>query len=405
MLFNNNNMERLIEKYQRRIAFTQTDFVRSIMHEINWQARLIGIKGARGVGKTTLLLQYIKLNFDKMPEKALYVSLDNIWFSKNSLSELADKFVKQGGTHLFLDEVHKYPDWSVELKNIYDDYPELSIVFTGSSMLEILNARADLSRRAVVYTLQGLSFREYLNLTNHTNFKAYTLDDILENHAEISQHIVKQIKPLQFFTQYLKGGYYPFFLEQAALYFQRLEEVVNMILEIELPQLKHLNLAYLPKIKQLLYIIAVSAPFTPNISKLSEQIGINRETLLSYLWYLNQAQLIANIYRDSNGITRLQKPDKLFLENTNLMFALSSDTMNTGNVRETFFVNQLKYQHRVEIAEQADFLIDNRYTIEIGGKTKGRRQIKDLENAFIAADDLEFGFANKIPLWLFGFLY
>ncbi|MGE4539869.1 MAG: ATP-binding protein [Bacteroidales bacterium] len=398
-------MERLIEKHQRRIAFTQTDFVRSIMYEINWQARLIGIKGARGVGKTTLLLQYIKMNFGRIPEKALYVSLDNIWFSKNTLSELADKFVKQGGTHLFLDEVHKYPEWSVELKNIYDDYPELSIVFTGSSMLEILNARADLSRRAVVYTLQGLSFREYLNLTNQTNFKAYTLHDILENHPEISQHIVKQIKPLQFFTQYLKAGYYPFFLEQAALYFQRLEEVVNLILEIELPQLKQLNLTYLPKIKQLLYIIAVSAPFTPNISNLSERIGINRETLLSYLWYLNQAQLIANIYRDSKGITRLQKPDKLFLENTNLMFALSSDTMNTGNLRETFFVNQLKYQHRVEIAEQADFFIDNRYIVEIGGKTKMRRQIKDLENAFIAADDLEFGFENKIPLWLFGFLY
>ena len=398
-------MEILIEKYQRRIAFTQTDFVRSIMYEINWQARLIGIKGARGVGKTTLLLQYIKMNFGRIPEKALYVSLDNIWFSKNTLSELADKFVKQGGTHLFLDEVHKYPEWSVELKNIYDDYPELSIVFTGSSMFEILNARDDLSRRAIVYTLQGLSFREYLNLTNQTNFKAYTLHDILENHPEISQHIVKQIKPLQFFAQYLKAGYYPFFLEQADLYFQRLEEVVNLILEIELPQLKQLNLTYLPKIKQLLYIIAVSAPFTPNISNLSERIGINRETLLSYLWYLNQAQLIANIYRDSKGITRLQKPDKLFLENTNLMFALSSDTMNKENMHETFFVNQLKYQHRVEIAEQADFFIDNRYTIEIGGKTKMRRQIKDLENAFIAADDLEFGFENKIPLWLFGFLY
>jgi len=398
-------MELLIEKHQRRIAFTQTDSVRSIMHEINWQARLIGIKGARGVGKTTLILQYIKLNFDKKPEKALYASLDNIWFSKNSLSELADKFVKKGGTHLFLDEVHKYPDWSVELKNIYDDYPELSIVFTGSSLLEILNARADLSRRAVVYTLQGLSFREYLNLTNQTNFEAYTLNDILENHSDISNHIVKQIKPLQFFAQYLKAGYYPFFLEQAELYFQRLEEVVNLILEIELPQLKQLNLAYLPKIKQLLYIIAVSAPFTPNISKLSERIGINRETLLSYLWYLNQAQLIANIYRDSKGITRLQKPDKLFLENSNLMFALSPDAINTGNMRETFFVNQLKYQHRVEIAEQADFFIDNQYIIEIGGMTKGRRQIKNLENAFIAADNLEFGFENKIPLWLFGFLY
>ncbi len=219
-------MERLIEKYQRRIVFTQTDFVRSIMREINWQAHFIGIKGARGVGKTTLLLQYIKLNFDNMPEKALYVSLDNIWFSKNTLSELADSFVKQGGTHLFLDEVHKYPDWSVELKNIYDDYPELSIVFTGSSLLEILNARADLSRRAVVYTLQGLSFREYLNLTNQTNFKAYTLDDILENHAEISQHIVKQIKPLHFFTQYHKGRYYPFFWSKQRCIFKGLKKLL-----------------------------------------------------------------------------------------------------------------------------------------------------------------------------------
>lgn len=398
-------MEQLIEKYRRKLAQTQTGFVRSIMSQINWDARLIGIKGSRGVGKTTLLLQYAKLYLADQIQWSLYASLDNIWFSDNKLTDLVDTFVKQGGKYLLLDEVHKYPQWSVEIKNIYDDYSELKVIFTGSSLLEILNARADLSRRAVIYTMQGLSFREYLNMELNTDFSVYSLKEIITNHQSLSQQIAARIKPLQYFIPYLSGGYYPFFNEQAELYHIRIEEVINLILEIELPQLRNVNIAYINKLKQLLLIIAQSAPFIPNISKLSERIGINRETLLTYIYYLNEAHLIFSVYKDANGISMLQKPDKLFLENSNLMFTMGSSSVNTGNVRETFFVNQLKYKHQVEISEKSDFIVDNFFTFEIGGKSKKQRQIIDLENAFIAADDIEYGYHNKIPLWLFGFIY
>ncbi|MDO9153715.1 MAG: AAA family ATPase [Paludibacter sp.] len=398
-------MEQLIEKYRRKLAQTQIGFVRSIMTQINWDARLIGIKGSRGVGKTTLLLQYAKLYLSDQIESSLYVSLDNIWFSDNKLTDLVDAFVKQGGKYLLLDEVHKYSQWSVEIKNIYDDYRELKVVFTGSSLLEILNARADLSRRAVIYTMQGLSFREYLNMELKTDFTTYTLQEILKQHQELSQQIVKDIKPIKYFSAYLNGGYYPFFNEQPDLYHIRLEEVINLILEIELPQLRNVNIAYVKKLKQLLLVIAQSAPFIPNISKLSERIGINRETLLTYIFYLNEAHLIYSVYKDAQGISILQKPDKIFLENTNIMYTIGSESVNTGNVRETFFVNQLKYKHRVEISDKSDFIIDNDITFEIGGKGKTKKQIQHINNAFIAADDIEYGFDNKIPLWLFGFLY
>jgi hypothetical protein len=398
-------MENLVEKFRRKIAQIETTFVRSIIDEINWNARLIGIKGARGVGKSTLLLQYIKLNLSSELNSTLYASLDNIWFIDNNLSKMVDEFVKNGGKYLFLDEVHKYPQWSVEIKNIYDDYPELKIVFTGSSMLEILNARADLSRRAIIYSMQGLSFREYLNLQLLENFKKMNLEEILVNHDSISQEIVNKIKPIKHFTDYIKYGYYPYFKEQPDLYFSRVEEVVNMILEIELPQLRNVNITNIKKVKLLLLIIAESAPFIPNISKLSERIGINRETLLNYLHYLNEANLIFSAFKDSHGISALQKPDKIYLENTNLMFALSGKDVNMGNARETFFANQLKYRHKIEISKQTDFVVDHKYSFEIGGKNKGKSQIENLSNAFIVSDNIEYGFGNKIPLWLFGFLF
>jgi predicted AAA+ superfamily ATPase len=398
-------MEKIIEKYQRRIENTQTRFVRSLMDDINWNARLIGIKGSRGVGKTTLILQYIKLFLSHKIDETLYVSLDNIWFSENRITDLADDFYKRGGRFLFVDEVHKYPDWSVELKNIYDDYPEMKIVFTGSSLLEILNARSDLSRRAVGYTMQGLSFREYLNMQFDTKFDKISLDDIINNHPSVSRQIVAQLQPLKYFDTYLKKGYYPYFAEFDDLYYSRIEEVVNMILEIELPQLRNVNIAWIPKLKQIMLIVAESAPFVPNISKLSQRVGINRETMLAYIWNLNQAHLLANVYRAASGISRLQKPDKLFLENPNLMYALGGFSTNHGNVRETFFVNQLKYRHKIEMAAKGDFLVDSKYIFEIGGKNKNNRQIKDEENAYIAADNVEYGTRNRIPLWLFGFLY
>lgn len=397
-------MNSIQEKFQRKIQDTSLSFIRSQMTDIAWEARLIGIKGARGVGKTTLLLQYIKKNLP-INEETLYVSLDNIWFTENNLSDLTDSFIKKGGKYLFLDEVHKYPNWAQELKNIYDDYLQLKIVFTGSSLLEILNARADLSRRAIIYTMQGLSYREYLNLILKVEMPILSLEDIVSNHTKLAQDLNNTIKPLQHFDSYLKSGYYPFFLEAPALYFQRLEEVINLILEIELPLLRKVDIAYINKLKQLLQIIAQSVPFMPNISKLSERIGINRNTLISYLYFLNEAHIIKNLYRDAKGISQLQKPDKIYLDNTNLQYAFSTNNANIGNIRETFFVNQLSYKHLVEYTKQGDFRVDGMYTFEIGGPQKTKKQIKDLENAFIASDDIEYGYQNKIPLWLFGFLY
>lgn len=398
-------METIFEKYRKKIIETDLKFVRGIKNEINWNSRLIGIRGARGVGKTTLLLQYIKQHLKTDTDTTLYVSLDNIWFSENKLSDLVDTFVKRGGKNLFLDEVHKYPQWAQELKNIYDDYPELKIVFTGSSMLEILNARADLSRRAISYRMQGLSFREYLGIKLGKVFPKYDLKEIISRHSQISEEIVSQIKPLQYFYPYLKTGYYPFFKEPDELYANRVEEVVNMILEIELPLLRNVDVAYITKIKQLLFIISQSAPFIPNISKLSERIGINRQTLLSYLFYLNEAGLINSIYKDVAGVNILQKPDKVFLENTNLMYVFKGEKTDIGNMRETFFVNQLKNTHQVEYVLKGDFIVDKNKTFEIGGKNKTNEQIKNLKNAYIVADDIEFGYSNKIPLWLLGFLY
>lgn len=400
-----NHMDTLKEKFRKKISRTDTKFTRGIINEIHWDARLIGIKGSRGVGKTTLLLQYIKLFLTGKMQNTLYVSLDDIWFTENKLIHLADTFVKEGGTHLFLDEVHKYPQWSTEIKNIYDDFPELQVVFTGSSLLEILNARADLSRRAISYTMQGLSFREFLSLETGITLPVLQLEDILQNHEQISVGLIQKIKPFQYFSTYLISGYYPFYSEQADLYHIRLEEIINMILEIELPLLRNVNINYINKIKQIVYIIAESAPFIPNITKISERTGINRETILNYIYYLNESQLITSAYKDSKGITMLQKPDKLYLENSNLMYALRGDEVKLGNVRETFFINQLKNSHRIEVAKGTDFLVNNRYSFEIGGKSKGQKQIAQLKHAYTVTDNIEIGFNNKIPLWLFGFLY
>ena len=398
-------MEKLFEKYIQKIQNVSTHFTRSLIHEINWKSRLIGIKGARGIGKTTLLLQYIKLHHSNELEKTLYISLDSIWFSNNSLVDLVESFVKKGGKYLFLDEVHKYPNWSQEIKNMYDDYTDLQIVFTGSSLLEILNARADLSRRAIVYTMQGLSFREYIAIEKGVHLPIVNLEEILTNHVKLSQNILKEIKPFAHFDAYLKMGYYPFYREEKELFNQRLNEVVNMILEIELPLLRNLEIAYVHRIKQLLVILTESVPFTPNITKISSKIGINRATLLTYLHYLEEAELTINLNNETGGLSKLQKPTKLYLNNTNLMFILQNDHVNSGTLREIFFANQLKYKHTLSLPRFGDFLVDNKYIIEVGGKDKSFKQIEGIENAFVAADDIEFGFGNKIPLWLFGFLY
>jgi predicted AAA+ superfamily ATPase len=374
------------------------------MDKIDWNDRLIGIRGARGVGKTTLLLQRIK-KFLGNTNEILYVSLDNLWFAEHSLLSLVDFFVKRGGKFLFLDEVHKYSNWSQVIKNIYDDFPTLNIVFTGSSLLEILNARSDLSRRAIVYDMQGLSFREFLNITQKTDLKVVSLTDILENQKDVSDEVLSRVRPLQFFSDYLQHGYYPFFTEGIARYSYRLEEVVNLVLEVELPLLRNVEPAYIAKIKQLLQIVAESVPFIPNIDNLSKRIAIHRNTLLSYLYYLQETRLINHLHKDISGINRLQKPEKIYLENTNLAYALAEKNTDTGNIRETFFLNQLSYNHTVEYSNRVDFKIDNKFLFEIGEKNKSGKQIKDTSNAYIAADNIEYGFDKKIPLWMFGILY
>ncbi len=397
-------MEQLFERYYRLLDSTPMNFTRGYAEKINWNARMIGVRGARGIGKTTILLQYMKQNFQR-DGSALYASLDNLWFSENRLIDLADVFVKQGGKYLFLDEVHKYIGWSQELKNIYDGYPDLKIVFTGSSLLEIRKSRADLSRRAVVYNLRGLSFREYLNLTEGIKLPVFSLDDIISGHVELAHEVLKQVKPLKYFTTYLKTGYYPFFLEVPELYFHRLDEIINLILENELPLLRNVELANVPKLKLLLKILAESAPFIPNIVKLSERSGLTRNTVIMYLGYLEEAHLGKNLYKNAKGISRLQKPDKIYLENTNLMHALSPVGVNSGNLRETFFVNQLGESHIVEYASEGDFVIDGRFVIETGGKSKGFDQVKGIRDSYVVSDGIEYGTGNRIPLWLFGFLY
>lgn len=398
-------MDILFEQFQNKLKHTSTAFVRSIMGEINWDARLIGIKGARGIGKTTLLLQYIQLHLSDVLANTLYISLDDIWFNKNSLVDVVQEFERKGGKYLFIDEVHKYKGWAQELKNIYDTYPTLKIVFTGSSLLEILNARADLSRRAIVYSMQGFSFREYISIETGSTFPQYSLDNILNNHVNLVQHILQKIKPFQYFEGYQKQGYYPFYKEIPDLYHMRLGEIINMILEIELPLLRNVELAYVSRVKQLLIIIAESVPFMPNVTKLSGKIGISRTTLLSYLHYLDEIGLTFNLYKKAEGTSKLQKPAKIYLENTNLIYQLARGQANTGNLRETFFANQLNYKHNLNYTDLGDFLVDEKFTFEIGGKGKTSRQIQTVENSFIVADNIEYGFQNKIPLWLFGFLY
>lgn len=397
-------MKTLFQRHISLVNQSQFKFERYLLNQLPWDQRLLGIKGARGVGKTTIFLQYIKKNYG-LSSKALYVSLDNIYFSDNRLSDLVEDFVNQGGMHLFVDEVHKYPDWSVELKNIYDNYPNLKVAFTGSSLLEILNSRADLSRRALVFEMQGLSFREYLSFRHRIEITSLTLEELLNNHTQIALQLDSQFKALPLFEEYLRVGYYPFYQENPNLYYKQLQEVINMILEIELPLLRRTDTNLIFKIKQLLYIISQSVPFKPNVSALANKIQVTRKTIIDNLLHLADASVINTIYKDQFGVSSLQKPEKIYLENTNFIYALSPEEPNIGNVRETFFLNQLRQNHRVTYHDKADFTVNENYVFEIGGKNKGKSQIAGLDNAYIVQDQIAFGIDNTIPLWLFGLLY
>jgi len=388
----------------RLVQHTNTNFVRYLYDDIAWNNRLIGIIGAKGTGKSTLLLQYIKLNFpDK--SKAVYASLDNMWFTKHSLLEFAEDFYNQGGTHLFLDEVHKYPTWAVEIKNIYDSFPDMHLVFTGSSMLEIFQASVDLSRRAIAYELKGLSFREFLKYEHSLDLPVLQLNAILKNHRTIASDIASKIKILPEFNKYLEYGYYPYYKEDMGTYPVRVEQSINKTLSEDLPAIENVEYATILKIRKLLGTIAEMVPFTPNVAQLSAGIEISRQSLVKYLYLLDKAGIIQCITEPNPSIQTLSKPQKVYLENTNIVHSLSFQNQNTGNLRETFFANQLRTKHKVNTAQNGDFTIDNSLVFEIGGKNKSNTQIKNIENSYIAADNIETGFANKIPLWLFGFLY
>lgn len=398
-------MEQLQSQHLRLVSYVDMRFQRSLMSEVNWEARLIGIRGARGVGKTTMMLQQIKKTYGDNPNVALYASMDHLYFTRHSLVELAEEFHKHGGMCLYLDEVHKYEGWSREIKNIYDSYPDLKVVFTGSSLLNILNAEADLSRRCVSYDMQGLSFREYLAFKEGIELPRFSLDDILGKSLDASKSVVDVCKPFKYFGQYLQGGYYPFFMEQNIDYLTQVQKVVNMILEIELPQLGNVDIGNVRKLRSLLSVVSSGVPFAVDISKMAVMSELNRNTLVGYLAHLGRARLLNLLYSDSVNMKRMQKPDKIYMENSNLLHALSLTQVETGTERETFFVNQLAYRHQVEYGRRADYCIDRKYTVEVGGQSKDGKQIASTNDAFIAADNIEYALGNKIPLWLFGFLY
>lgn len=389
-------MRTLYQKFETLLQSTTTDFKRYLYNKVSWDSRMIGIIGARGVGKTTMILQYIKENLDS--KRALYVSADDMYFSENRLFDLADDFYKNAGEYLFIDEIHKYTDWSRELKNIYDSFPALSVVFTGSSVLDILKGSADLSRRAIIYKLQGLSFREYLKFFHNYETEVYSLAQIINNEVKLEniQH------PLPLFNDYLKRGYYPFGIENEMNL--RLGQIIVQTLESDIPQYANLNVGTSRKLKRLLSIIAKSVPFKPNFSKISEMIGVSRNSLDDYFSYMEKAGLIGQLRNETRGIRELGKVDKVYLDNTNIIFNLVGDKSNAGNIRETFFFNQMRVKNEVISSSKADFIIDN-YTFEVGGKNKEQNQIEKDGKSFVVKDDIEYGYLNVIPLWAFGLNY
>ena len=399
-------MEAFFALQRQLIQNLTTIFVRSLMYEIDWEGtRLIGIRGARGVGKTTLLLQHIKLHYGAATKKALYINLDSAYFAQHDLMDTVQSFYQSGGECLFLDEVHKYPHWSQYIKNIYDLYPTIKIVFTGSSLLQILNAEADLSRRCVSYEMQGLSFREYLEFYHKIKLPQCTLNDIVCQADAICGEVNSKCRPLEHFSEYLRSGYYPFRKENPKQYPIRVDNVVDMILGIELPQQRGVDVGNIRKLKALLAVLATEVPMLVDISKLSKMLELSRVSLTSYLQYLHDARLIRLLYADATSVKRMQKPDKILMENPNLCYVLNLAAANDGTVRESFFCNQVAYRHSVEYAKSADFVVDGKWVFEVGGSSKDGSQIAGRENAYLACDGIEYPYGNKLPLWLFGLMY
>lgn len=397
-------METLYELHQQFITNLKPTFRRALINDISWEAKGLAILGARGVGKTTLILQYIKEQF-KHSKKALYISMDHIVVQPYALYDIAKYHNNNGGTHLFIDEIHKYDNWSTHLKSIADSFPQLYCVVSGSSILQIYKAKADLSRRFITYHVQGLSFREYLGIAHNVHLPAITINNIITNHVAIAQNICSQIQAVETFKTYLQYGYYPFYLQGTKIYAQKIQNVLNAILEVDLPIITGLPVQNIHKIKKLISIIAQNVPYQPNITKLAETLDLNRSTLYLYIDYLQDAAIINRLYADGKSLQVINKPDKIFLHNTNISYSFGGLNTNVGCVRETFFLNQLMFKHNVTAAKQGDFVVNNNYIFEVGGKTKAFKQIANLPNSYVVADDILIGYGNKIPIWLFGFLY
>ncbi len=397
-------MEELLRKSNLLVQEQSLKWERFLTSKIDWSDRLIGIFGARGTGKTTLLLQHLKKSYG-IGKDALYVSLDDIYFTSHSLLDVAETFRQRGGKTIYFDEVHKYPSWAREIKNLYDVYKDIKIIFTGSSVIDLLKQHVDLSRRAVLYELPGLSYREFLQFTGIIDLDPVPLKNIFSQHLAIASDLTSGFRPLQFFEDYMKNGYYPFFAENIRTYPIRVEQMIRLILEVDLQFLEGFDPHNSRKVHQLLYILSRNVPFKPNISKLSERIGIHRNTLTQYIHYLEKARLINSLSAAGKSISILQKPDKIYLENPNLYHILS-DLADKGSLREAFFFNQVQNAgHAVAVPKNGDFVVDEKYIFEIGGRNKNARQISGLEDAYIAADEIETGAYNRIPLWLFGLLY
>lgn len=399
-------MDSLFLKQERMLMQTSIDIVRELMTKIHWNNRMIAIRGSRGVGKTTLILQYIKMNYKPGSREVLYCTLDSIYFSNHTLLELVERFYLQGGKHLFLDEVHKYPTWSKELKEIYDLYPSIRVVFSGSSLLNILNADADLSRRCLSYNMYGLSFREFLMFYKNIRIPVVSLQEALANAGEVCQLINEQCRPVQMFNEYLHDGYYPFFTGNREDYYMNIENVINFIIEQEMPLLCGTDPAYIRKLKALLGILASSVPYEVEITKLATTIGLTRNSVIAYLQNLDRAELLKLLYSDLSSVKKMQKPDKIYLQNPNLLYAIASASVQIGTARETFVVNQLSVNHEVEYGKaQGDFFVDHKYIFEVGGADKTFKQIADLPDSFILADNIEYATGKKLPLWIVGLTY
>lgn len=397
-------MERLFATYARLLAETNLNFTRYLYDSINWDNRLIVIKGAKGVGKTTMLLQHIKRSFPDV-QKALYASVDNLWFTTHSIMDLAEYHYTHGGTHLFLDEVHKYHGWEQQIKNIYDSYPKLQIVLTGSSMLKLdQSLTADLSRRHRLYTMEGLSFREYLKLEGVADLPVLTLEEIINNHFNQASQITSLVKILHHFEKYIQSGYYPFYREEGDGFFDRLQQVIDTIVSSEIPAVSNIEYDSVYKARQLMGILAERPPYTLNISSLCNALQSSRNNVLKLLDLMDKAALVRRLYSAESGMKMLTKPEKILFYNTNLMYCLTPHA-DSGTMRETYLASQVGACHSIYMPNQGDLVVDGNWLFEVGGKKKGYSQIKDITGSYVVSDDIEIGYGNKIPLWLFGFLY